>query len=114
MRVSGLCTLPINILNEKIYFILWVWYILLIIISVSLLIWEFFHILFPKLRLATLSRRIQRTAVSSRVVRSVFRTDLSLIIVNLRSEFFSQGHLMGISSCSSLLPRTLTRHSSSV
>jgi len=71
MRVSGLCTLPINILNEKIYLILWFWYNFLIITSACLLFWECFHILFPKLRLATLSRLVQRKAGSVRMVRAV-------------------------------------------
>ena len=68
-RVSGLCTLPINIVNEKIYFILWVWYILLVVMSAAILIWEGFHLICPKLRLATLSRLIKRSAGSCRMVR---------------------------------------------
>merc|ERR1712126_482567 len=38
VQVSGMCTLPINIVNEKIYLIIWIWYILMIIISVICLL----------------------------------------------------------------------------
>ena len=31
--VSGMCTLPINIINEKIYAVLWLLYILMIVVS---------------------------------------------------------------------------------
>ena len=33
VHVSGICTLPINILNEKIYLIIWFWYLLMNILS---------------------------------------------------------------------------------
>ena len=33
VQVSGICTIPIDILNEKIYLIIWFWYFLLNIMS---------------------------------------------------------------------------------
>ena len=80
--VSGMCTLPINIVNEKIYFILFVWYILLIIVSVALLAWECVHILCSKLRLATLSRLVKSSASGGRAVSlsSALRTFSSLAL----------------------------------
>ena len=33
VQVSGICTLPINNLNEKIYLIIWFWYLLMNIMS---------------------------------------------------------------------------------
>ena len=82
VRVSGMCTLPINIVNEKIYFILFVWYILLIIVSVALLAWECVHILCSKLRLATLSRLVKSSASGCRAVSlsSALRTFSSLAL----------------------------------
>ena len=70
VRVSGMCTLPVNIVNEKIYFILFVWYVFLIIVSVALIVWECFHIICSKLRLATLSRLVKRSPSGSRAVSS--------------------------------------------
>lgn len=34
--VSGMCTLPINIVNEKIYLVLWVWYITVVVLTILL------------------------------------------------------------------------------
>lgn len=34
--VSGMCTLPINIVNEKIYLVLWVWYITVVVLTIPL------------------------------------------------------------------------------
>ena len=81
VRVSGMCTLPVNIVNEKIYFILFVWYVLLIIVSVALLAWQSLHILCSKLRLATLSRLIKNSASGCRAVSfsSALRVFSSLI-----------------------------------
>ena len=66
---SGLCTLPINIVNEMIYLILWLWYILLILSSVVLLSWKALHVLCPQLRLATLSRLVKKSSAKGRMVR---------------------------------------------
>ena len=32
-KISGLCSLPVNVVNEKIYLVLWFWFIGLTIIS---------------------------------------------------------------------------------
>ena len=68
VRVSGMCTLPLNIVNEKIYFILFVWYVFLIIVSAALIAWECFHIICSKLRLATLSKLVKRSPSGCRAV----------------------------------------------
>ena len=64
-----LCILPLNIVNEKIYLILWLWYILLILSSVVLLSWKALHVLCPQLRLATLSRLVKKSSTKGRMVR---------------------------------------------
>ena len=56
VQVSGMCTLPINIVNEKIYLIIWIWYILMIIISVICLLHQLTLLLAPYLRQLTLQR----------------------------------------------------------
>jgi len=56
VQVSGMCTLPINIVNEKIYLIIWIWYILMIILSVICLLHQLTLLLTPYLRQLTLQR----------------------------------------------------------
>merc|ERR1719394_1277912 len=50
VQVSGICTLPINILNEKIYLIIWIWYLLMIIMSVMSLLKSSNNIPFNQIR----------------------------------------------------------------
>ena len=47
---SGMCTLPINIVNEKIYLIIWLWYLVMIIVSVFTLLWHITLLAAPYLR----------------------------------------------------------------
>ena len=113
VRVSGMCTLPVNIVNEKIYFILFVWYVFLIVVSVALIVWECFHIICSKLRLATLSRLVKRSPSGCRAVRSSSENSLkSNPSSHLRSDLCVKEQATGILSCSSWLRRTWTRHNS--
>ena len=59
--VSGVCNLPINIINEKIYLLIWVWYILMIVASVLVLLAQLCLLLAPYLRQVTLQRRSKST-----------------------------------------------------
>ena len=47
---SGMCTLPVNIINEKIYLTLWIWFIFLVVVSLFCLTLQFMLLLFPCLR----------------------------------------------------------------
>merc|ERR1719315_503728 len=44
---SGMCTLPINIINEKIYLVLWIWFIGLSCISILSLLYQSIMLLCP-------------------------------------------------------------------
>jgi len=52
-----LCVLPLNILNEKIYILLWFWFIVLAIISAMSLVYSFALIMMPSVRKIVLLRR---------------------------------------------------------
>ena len=56
VQVSGMCTLPINILNEKIYLIIWIWYLLMIIMSVISLLYQLSFLIAPYLRQLSLQK----------------------------------------------------------
>ena len=53
---SGMCTLPINIVNEKIYLIIWLWYLIMIIVTIFSLVWNITLLLAPYLRQLNLNR----------------------------------------------------------
>ena len=60
-HTSGMCTLPINIINAKIYLIIWVWYLTMIIIILLHLLCHLMVLLAPYLRQAFLQRRAKNT-----------------------------------------------------
>ena len=53
---SGMCTLPINIVNEKIYLIIWLWYLLMIIVTIFCLLCNITLFMAPYLRQLNLNR----------------------------------------------------------
>ena len=56
---SGMCTLPINIINEKIYLVLWVWFVCISIIS---LVYQSLLLLSPSLRKMEIQMRSRTTS----------------------------------------------------
>lgn len=56
-RFDGLCVLPLNIVNEKIYVFLWFWFIILSILSGLSLLYRAAVVAGPKLRLILLRAR---------------------------------------------------------
>uniref|UniRef100_A0A224XSQ0 Innexin n=2 Tax=Panstrongylus TaxID=65342 RepID=A0A224XSQ0_9HEMI len=56
-RFDGLCVLPLNIVNEKIYVFLWFWFILLTLLSGLSLIYRIAVVVGPQIRLYLLRAR---------------------------------------------------------
>lgn len=56
-KFDGLCVLPLNIVNEKIYVFLWFWFIILAILSGVSLVYRAAVLLAPKVRLYLLRAR---------------------------------------------------------
>lgn len=56
-KFDGLCVLPLNIVNEKIFVFLWFWFIALTILSAISLVYRFAICLWPKVRLYLLRAR---------------------------------------------------------
>jgi len=72
---SGMCTLPINIINEKIYLVLWLWFTCLACISTLSLVYQSFLLLFPstrKIEIQIRSRSSQRHQVGWVVDQSTY------------------------------------------
>ncbi|XP_052868573.1 innexin inx2 [Anopheles cruzii] len=61
-KFDGLCVLPLNIVNEKIYVFLWFWFILLTILTGISLIYRLAVIMMPRLRLLMLRARSRLSA----------------------------------------------------
>merc|ERR1719415_17297 len=56
-KFDGLCVLPLNIINEKIYVFLWFWFIILTVVSGMQMIYRFIVLMSPRLREMLLKSR---------------------------------------------------------
>merc|ERR1719430_802159 len=71
----GMCTLPINIVNEKIYLVLWLWFTCLACISTISLVYQLILLLFPgtrKMEIQIRSRSTQRHQVGWVIDQSTY------------------------------------------
>ena len=50
-RFDGLCILPINMVNDKIYIFLWFWLLILLTISLSYFVFRIVTVLSPRVRM---------------------------------------------------------------
>jgi len=60
-KFDGLCILPVNIINEKIYFFLWFWFIILAIVTFLQQVYRLLTIVLPGLqqvRMKSLARTV--------------------------------------------------------
>ncbi|XP_076347570.1 innexin inx2-like [Tachypleus tridentatus] len=60
-RHDAMCILPINIINEKIYVLLWVWFVLLAVLSGLVLLYRVVIVFWPRSRLLILRYRARLT-----------------------------------------------------
>ena len=56
---DGICVLPINMLHDKIFIVLWYWYLLLFILSVASASYWLVHFFAPSLRLKHIERHLK-------------------------------------------------------
>merc|ERR1711994_185052 len=56
-KFDGLCVLPLNIINEKIYVFLWFWFIILTVVSGMQMIYRLIVLMSPRLREMLLKSR---------------------------------------------------------
>eukprot|EP00096_Caligus_rogercresseyi_P016570 TRINITY_DN927_c0_g1_i1.p1 TRINITY_DN927_c0_g1~~TRINITY_DN927_c0_g1_i1.p1 ORF type:complete len:362 (+),score=85.23 TRINITY_DN927_c0_g1_i1:246-1331(+) len=56
-RFDGLCVLPLNIINEKIYVFLWFWFILVSVVTGMQVVYRILTIVVPQLRIILLRAR---------------------------------------------------------
>lgn len=61
-KFDGLCVLPLNIVNEKIYIVLWFWFWFLVLITICQLIYRMATIMIPKVRVKVLRARCRFTS----------------------------------------------------
>merc|ERR1711997_634912 len=56
-KFDGLCVLPLNIINEKIYVFLWFWFVIVCIITGVQIIYRLAVLVMPRLRVMLLKAR---------------------------------------------------------
>jgi len=71
VKEHGLCTLPVNIINEKIYLVIWLWFVLLSLVTLLCLLHQLLLLMLPYLRQAHLARRADD--IPDHLVRGVIR-----------------------------------------
>lgn len=93
-RHDALCILPLNIINEKIYIVMWFWFVFLALITGAWLVYRTFTIFKPSIRYKVLRRRASLANKTSMkdLVESVLDTGdwflLSMMCKNMDSQWF--------------------------
>ena len=73
-KFDGLCVLPLNIINEKIYVFLWFWFIILTVITGMQVVYRLVVLFMPRLREMLLKGK--QTADSYKLATCWFTLDL--------------------------------------
>ena len=58
-RYDSLCVLPLNVLYDKMFLVLWFWYIFLLAFSVTSVLYWSWHIIMPNYRLSHIERHLK-------------------------------------------------------
>lgn len=94
-RYDALCILPLNIVNEKIYIVMWFWFVFLALVTFVWLIFRFVTMIHPELRIRLLTRKA--TLTDPRHIRYVLtQLDsgdwflLTMMCKNMDSEWFRE------------------------
>ena len=66
-KKDGLCVLPLNIINEKIYIFLWFWMVFLAVTTGVVLLYRFALILGSQIRVAIIAYKVRSTKQPSRM-----------------------------------------------
>ena len=59
-KKDGLCVLPLNIINEKIYIFIWFWLIIITIVSGLALLYRLIVLGMPKFRVSLIAWRVSK------------------------------------------------------
>merc|ERR1712004_706403 len=62
-KFDGICVLPLNIINEKIYVFLWFWFVILTVVSGMQMIYRLIVLMSPRLREMLLKSRSRLTVM---------------------------------------------------
>jgi len=95
-EVDGLCILSLNIINEKIYIMLWLWFVFLSTVSAMQLVWRILSIISVWMREVTLGQISSRMARDSEVTECCRQLSLgdwfllAQIGCNIDSHIFAQ------------------------
>jgi len=73
-NASGICNLPINIINEKIYLIIWVWFLVMIIATVLVMLGQLCILMAPYLRYILLQKSTKAKSPAHHIKRLIRRS----------------------------------------
>lgn len=113
-KYDALCILPLNIINEKIYIVMWFWFVLLAFVTAVWLIFRLLTLTQPNIRYQVLNRRASLTK-SKNIIYVLKRIDtgdwflLSMMCKNMDAQWFRQLMLSLAEELNKIAP--MTNHS---